>query len=148
MTMRPDIDPNSIVRRPLIGRISVIANAAIFSRVNLIIIYFTVTVITCAQVMFAVSLVVGGAALVACALCFFAVATFVASLLARHEKGYSAVDLFGIGAIAAILTAAGLALMVWSGFRMVVYDVNVQGVYWAIVGILTACVIARKNDAL
>jgi hypothetical protein len=147
MTMRPDIDPNAIVRRPLIGRIFVIAKAAIFSRTNLILIYFTVTVITCAQAMFAVSLAVGGAALAACALCFFAVATFVASLLARHEQGHSAADLSGIGAIAAILTAGGLALMMWSGFRIVIYDVNVQGVYWAIVGILTACVTARKNDA-
>jgi hypothetical protein len=127
---------------------SVLAKATVFRRENLILIYFTVTVVTCAQAMFASSLAVGGAALAACALCFFAVATFVASLLARHEQGHRTADLFGIGAIAAILTAAGLALMMWSGFRIGIYEVNVQGVYWAIVGILTACVTARKNDAL
>jgi hypothetical protein len=118
-------------------RISVIAKAAIFTRANLIILYFTITVITCAQVMFASSLVVGGAALIACALCFFAPATFVGSVLARHENEHRATDLFGIGTIAAVLTAAGLALMMWSGFRIVIYDVNVQGVYWSIIGILT-----------
>ena len=73
---------------------------AIFSRAILIFIYFLVTVITCVQAIFKSSLAVGGAALVACALCFFAVATFVASVLARHEKGYSTANLIGIGAIA------------------------------------------------
>jgi hypothetical protein len=121
---------------------------AIFSRVNLILIYFTVTITTCVQAIFKSSLAVGGAALVACALCFFAVATFIASLLARHEQGYGAVDLFGIGAIATALTATGLGLMAWSGFRIVIYDLSLQGTYWAVLGIVTACVTARKNDAL
>lgn len=120
----------------------------IFSRTNLILIYFTVTVITCVQAIFKSSFAVGGAALAACALCFFAMATFIASVLARREKGYSAVDLIGIGAIATALTAVGLALMVWSEFRIIIYGVNIQGTYWALLGIFTAHVVARKKDAL
>ena len=73
---------------------------------------------------------------------------FVASVLARHEKGYSAKELIGIGAIAAILTAGGLALMVWSGFLINLYGVSIQGIYWALIGIVTAIVAARKKDAL
>jgi hypothetical protein len=120
----------------------------IFSRTNLILIYFTLTVITCFQAMLNSSFAVGGGALVACALCFFAVATFIASVLARREKEYSTKELIGIGVIAAILTAGGLALMVWSGFWINLYGVSIQGIYWALLGIVTAIVVARKKDAL
>jgi amino acid transporter len=120
----------------------------IFSRTNLILIYFTLTVITCFQAMFNSSFAVGGGVLIACALCFFAVAPFSASVLARREKEYSTKELIGIGMIAAILTAGGLALMVWSGFWIKLYGVSIQGIYWALLGIIIAIVVARKKDAL
>ena len=59
---------------------------AIFSRTNLILIYFAITVITCFQAMFKSSFAVGGGALVACALCFFAVATLLLRSLRDTKK--------------------------------------------------------------
>ena len=114
----------------------------------LILVYVLVTVVTTAQVMFGSSIVVGAAALVASALCFFGTATFVGSFLARHEKKYSGKDLIGIGAIATALVTAGFWLMNWSGFEMKLFDIAVEGDYWALVGIVTGLVVTRKKDAL
>ena len=120
----------------------------IFSRWTLIFVYFVVTVLTCVQAMFKSSFVVGGIALVASALCFFPAATFAASFLARREKNYSSKDLLGIGAIAVTLIVAGLALMYWSGFRIIFDNVDVEGPYWALAGIIIGLVGARKENAL
>jgi hypothetical protein len=84
----------------------------------LMVLYFTVTVLTTGQVMLFKSLPIGASALTASALCFFGVATFRGSFLARREMKYSRNDLLGIGSIATILVAAGFALMIWSGFRL------------------------------
>ena len=77
----------------------------------------------------------------------FGVASFVGSVLARREKGYSVKDLTGIAAIATILAAAGLAIMIWSGFWINLFGAKIEGIYWAFVGIVAAIVVTRKKDA-
>jgi len=47
------------------------------------------------------------------------------SLIARREKGYRVVDLIGIGSLALILIAAGLGVMMWSGFSIRVFDIAI-----------------------
>ena len=46
------------------------------------------------------------------------------------------------------LIAAGSALMIWSGFWMRLFDVEVNGLVWALLGALSAVVVVRKEDAL
>jgi hypothetical protein len=122
--------------------------ATLFSRAILILIFWTITIVTCAQVMFRTSFVVGFAALMACALCYVGAAGFMGSLIARREKGYRVIDLFGIGAVAVFVIAAGLALMMWSGFSLRAFDVEISGVAWAILGAASAVVVVRTEDAL
>jgi hypothetical protein len=121
--------------------------AAIFSRGIVILIFWAATIVACVQVMLKGSFVVGFAALVACALCYMAAAGFMGSLIARREKRYRAIDLFGIGAIGLIVIAAGLAIMNWSGFSMRLFDVEIAGVAWALTGAFSAIVVVRKEDA-
>jgi hypothetical protein len=97
--------------------------------------------------MFRSAFAVGAAELLGCVLCFFAVATFVSSVLARREKGYRGMDLIMIGGIAAGLTASGLSMALWSGFRIYLYGVTIQGTYWAITGVCIAAPAAKKRDA-
>jgi hypothetical protein len=114
----------------------------------LILAYIVITLITTVPVMINDSLSVGAAALAGCALSYFGVATFVGSFLARREKKYSATDLAGIGAIAACLTAAGFALVIWSGFRLDLFGLTIKGEVWAFIGICVAIITTRKSDAL
>jgi hypothetical protein len=114
----------------------------------LMVAYFTVTVLTAGQVMWFMSFPVGASALAASAMCFFGSATFVGSFLARREMKYSWKDLLGIGSIAAILIAAGFALMVWSGFRITFNGVVIEGPYWLLLGIVTALFVTEKKHAL
>jgi hypothetical protein len=58
--------------------------AAFFSRATIILAFWTVTIIVTVQVMLKGAFVVGIAALVACALCYWAAAAFMGSLLARR----------------------------------------------------------------
>jgi hypothetical protein len=111
-------------------------------------IFWTVTIVVCVQVMLKGAFVVGFAALVACALCYMAAAGFMGSLIARREKGYRATDLFGIGALGLIVIAAGLAIMIWSGFSIRLFDVEIAGVAWALIGALSAIVVVRTEDAI
>jgi hypothetical protein len=122
--------------------------AALFSRTIVVLIFWTITIITCAQVMFRMSFIVGLAALVACALCYSGAAGFMGSLIARREKGYRGTDLLGIGTIGLLLVAAGSGLMVWSGFSMHAFDMKLAGVTWALLGAASAVVVVRKQDAL
>jgi len=122
--------------------------AAFFSRAVVVLIFWTVTILVCAQTMFRTSFVVGFAALAACALCYAGAAGFMGSLIARREKGYRVIDLLGIGAIGLFVIAAGLVLMAWSGFSMHAFDVEIGGVAWALVGAISAVVVVRKEDAL
>jgi hypothetical protein len=92
--------------------------AAVFSRAIIILIYWTLTIVVCIQTMLTSSLVVGLAALVACALCYWGAAAFMGSFIARREHGYRGTDLVGIGSLALILIVAGSALMAWSGFSL------------------------------
>ncbi len=94
------------------------------------------------------SFVVGFAALVACALCYMAAAGFMGSLIARREKRYRGIDLFGIGAIGLIVIAAGLAIMIWSRFSIHLFGVEIAGVAWALTGAFSAIVVVRKEDAI
>jgi hypothetical protein len=121
--------------------------AALFNRTIIVLIFWTITIITCVQVMFR-SFVVGFAALVACALCYSGTAGFMGSLLARREKGYRAVDLVGIGTLGLLLIAVGSALMWWSGFSLRLYDVKIGGMTWALLGAISAVVVVRIEDAL
>jgi len=114
----------------------------------LILAYLTLTALTCVSAMVKSSLSVGAAALAGSLLCFFAVATFCASFLAKREHQYKATDLLGIGAIATVLTVTGFALMIWSGFWISLYGVVIEGPYWVLIGILAAIVTAKKSFAL
>jgi hypothetical protein len=122
--------------------------AAFFSRGSVLLIFWLITIITCVQAMYKSSLVVGVSALLACALCYWGASAFMGSLLARREKGHRPIDIMGIGAIALVLIAAGSALMVWSGFWMRLFDVEVDGLVWALLGALSAVIVVRKEDAL
>ena len=122
--------------------------AAFFSRATVILIFWTITTITCAQVMLRSSVAVGLTALVACALCYAGASGFMGSLLARREKGYRAIDLAAIGTLAVLLIAAGSALMVWSGFSIRLFDVHLSGLTWALLGTASAVVVVRIKDAL
>jgi hypothetical protein len=122
--------------------------AALFSRAILVLLFWTITVLTCAQMMLRTSLVVGFTALMACALCYAGAAGFMGSLIARREKGYRVTDLVGMGTIGLFIIAVGSALMMWSGFSMRAFDVEIGGVAWALLGAVSAIVVVRKKDAL
>jgi hypothetical protein len=120
--------------------------AAFFSRGIVILVFWLITILTTVQVMYRSSFTVGISALVACALCYWGAAAFMGSLLERREKKYRPFDLVGIGALSLVIIAAGAALMIWSGFRMRLYGVEVEGVVWALLGALSAVVVVRKED--
>jgi len=120
----------------------------IFSRQLLFAIYIIITLIVCAEVFFSGSFIVSGAALLASALCCFGTASFVGSLLARREKNYSPKDLAIIGAIAIVLSGAGIALMAWSGLHFKVFGVRIEGTLWAIIGVFVAVLATKKEYAL
>jgi hypothetical protein len=114
----------------------------------LMVAYLVITLLLCGQVALTGSFVVGGSALVGFALCYFATATFFGSFYARREKKYSMTDLAGIGGIAVVLVAAGLALVVWSGFWLNLFGVTVSGLVWALIGIVVAVLTTKKQHAL
>jgi hypothetical protein len=119
-----------------------------YSQRFIILAFWTVTIVVTVQVMLKGAFVVGIAALVACALCYAAAAGFMGSLLARREKRYRTIDLFGIGAIGLLIIAAGSALMIWSGFSLRLYDVEISGLTWALLGAASAVVVVRIEDAV
>src|SRR5208282_5395502 len=90
--------------------------ATIFDRMWLSYIYFLVTVITCFEAMLKTFFAVGAMALAGSVLCYFGTAGFAGSYRARADKNYSLKDLAEIAAVAEALSAAGVALMAWSGF--------------------------------
>ncbi len=122
--------------------------AAFFSRGNIVLIFWLITIIVCVQTMYKSSFTVGASALVACALCYAGASGFMGSLIARREKKYRTSDLAGIGAVALVTIAAGSTLMIWSGFWMRLFDFEVDGLVWALLGALSAVVVVRKEDAL
>jgi len=116
----------------------------IFSRRVVFVIYIFVTVIACGEVFFSGSFGASGAGLLGSVLCCFGTSSFVGPWLARREKNYRLGDLSAIGAIAAVLDAAGIALLAWSGFRFKVFDVVIAGPTWAVIGIVVAMVATKK----
>ena len=122
--------------------------AAFFSRTIVVLIFWLITITVCIEAMYKSSFTVGASALIACALCYIGASGFMGSVLARREKNYRAFDLAAIGAIALVVIAAGSALMMWSGFWMRLFDVEINGVTWALLGALSAVVVVRKADAL
>jgi hypothetical protein len=122
--------------------------AAFFNRFILVLTFWTITIIACIQTMQRTSILVGLAALIACALCYAGAAGFMGSLLARHEKGYRVIDLLGIGCLGLIVIAVGLAIMFWSGFSIHAFGIGVGGVTWALLGAASAIVVVRAQDAL
>ena len=121
---------------------------AIFGRRFLFVTYIFVTLITCGEIFFSGSFGASGAGLLGSALCCLGTASFVGSWLARREKNYSPRDLAKIGAIAAVVSAAGIALLAWSGFHFKLFDVVIEGPVWAAVGIIVAMVATKKKHAL
>lgn len=114
-------------------------------------IYFLITVIACVQAMIRTSVAVGGAALVACWLCYFGTAGFVGSfraIRARQMQNYSARDLIGIGTVAVIANVSGLVLMIWSGFRVGLFGFVLNGVFWMFIGVVIAIITTKKEFAL
>jgi hypothetical protein len=122
--------------------------AAFFSRGTIILVFWLITVLTTVQAMYRSSFTVGASALVACVICYWGASGFMGSLLARQEKNFRAFDLLAMGAIALIIIAVGSALMIWSGFWLRLFDVDVNGLVWALLGALSAVVVVRKEDAL
>jgi len=95
--------------------------------------------------MFKSSLAGGAAALVACALCFIGPAGFIGSVRARPENNYYAKALIRITAIAVVLTTAGVALMIWSGFGLNLFGVAIEGPYWALTGVFIALIVTKRE---
>jgi hypothetical protein len=122
--------------------------AAFFSRTSVALIFWLITILGCVQTMYRSSFAVGASALAACALCYIGASAFKGSLLARGEKDYRASEVAAVGAIALAVIAAGLALMMWSGFWLPLFDVEIGGVAWALLGAISAVVVVRKADAL
>jgi len=121
---------------------------AIFNRAVLVLIYSIVSLIAAISIMIKGSFVVGLGVLMACAFSFFGTATFVGSFLARKEKAHGTIDLIGIGSIASVLVATSFGLAYWTGFRIVFEGYVIDGFFWVLIGILTAFMITRKEDAL
>lgn len=95
------------------------------------------------------SVATGISALGATALTFFAVCTFVGSYLARREKKYRALDLIGIGSIAAVLIFCGFAVGYWLPFQINVAGyATIDGFDWCLLGMVVALFVTRKQDAL
>jgi len=95
--------------------------------------YWLITVLICIQVMIRGSLLVGASALVGCALCYWGASAYMGSLLARRETR--------IGVLAVILIVAGQALMIWSGFMVRLFDIEIGGAFWALIGAASAIVV-------
>lgn len=113
-----------------------------------VLVFWVITIWTCGQTAFLVSATVGIAAFVACALCYGAAAGFAGSVISRQQNHYRLFDLVGIGALAIIVFGVGLVLMVWSEFRLSLFDVRIEGVVWAICGALSALFVIRPRDAI
>jgi len=104
-----------------------------FSRTTISLTYWLITVLICIQVMIRGSLLVGASALVGCALCYWGASAYMGSLLARRETR--------IGVLAVILIVAGQALMIWSGFMVRLFDIEIGGAFWALIGAASAIVV-------
>jgi hypothetical protein len=107
--------------------------------------FIFVTVIACGEIFFSGSFGASGAGLLGSALCCIGTASFVGSWLARPERNYTSRDLVIIGAIAAVLNAASIALLAWSGFHFKLFDVVIKGPVWAVIGIVLAAVATKKE---
>jgi hypothetical protein len=100
--------------------------------------YVFLTMIICVQAMLSTSFRIGAEALAACVLNFAGMAIIFACFLIGREKGYRKVYLYGAGAIALVLVAAGFALMIRTGFRVPIYDASIPGPVWLLLGSLAA----------
>ena len=110
----------------------------------LFIIYIFVTLIACGEMFFSGSFSASGAGLLGSALCCFGPAGLFRSWRARREKNYGLRDL-SICALAVALGGAGIALLVWSGFRFRLFDVVIEGFVWAGIGMVIAIVAVKSN---
>jgi hypothetical protein len=121
---------------------------SIFTRGFVIFIFTTITIIVAIQTMLKTSVALGISILGATALTFFAVGTFVGSFLARREKNYRALDLIGIGSIAAVLIFCGFAVGYWSPFQINIEGYAIGWFDWLVIGMVAALFVTRKQDAL
>ena len=117
----------------------------IFDRGWLMYIYGLITIFGGVQAIINRSVGNGAGAIVACAICLIASSTLASCFLARHEQNYPAKDLGGIAAIAVVLTLIGLALARWSGFRLIMYGVEISGIQWALVGSVVGLLSAKRE---
>jgi len=77
----------------------------------------------------------------------------VVILIFRYAYGVELPNPFtwlGIGwfPIALVTISIGSALMIWSGFWMRLFDVDVNGLVWALLGAVSSVLVVRKDDAL
>jgi hypothetical protein len=122
-----------------------ILREVIFDRRILWVIYGFLTIAVGIQVIVNRSVGIGAAALVACGICLIASCTLVSCFLARHEQHYSVRDLGIIAVIAVSLTLIGLALMRWSGFRLILWGIEISGIQWALVGSVIGLITAKRD---
>ena len=109
--------------------------------------YGFLTAIICVHAMLGSSFRLGAEALVAFAINFVGALIFFAVFLARHEKDASRMKLIGAGAIALVLVAAAFALIVWTRFRIYIYDGAIPGAVWLVVGLFAALLWAGHRRA-
>ena len=100
--------------------------------------YGFLTLIICVQAMRGASFRVGAEALAACVLNFSGMAILFTCFLLGKETKYRKIYLFAAGALGLVLTAAGFALMIRTGFRIYFYDSSIPGPVWLVLGILAA----------
>jgi hypothetical protein len=111
-------------------------------------IFWAITIVACAITMFKTSFVVGSAALVACVLCYVGATYFMNCLILRHKKEYRAIHLLSLVAIALFVIAIGLMLMMWSSFSIHAFSVEIGGVTWALLGVVSAVAMVKREDVL
>ena len=122
---------------------------AVFSRFVLpIVLYIVITVITVISTINRGSLGVGISVLAASALSYFGSAAFTGSLLERKTKRYRTINLIGFGALATLPIAAAFVLAYWSDFQIGIFDYNIDGFYWVLLGIIIPIIVVRPKDIL
>src|ERR1700682_1745359 len=120
---------------------------AVFSRFVLpIVLYVVITVITVISTINRGALGVGISVLAASALSYLGSAAFTGSLLERKTKRYRTIDLIGIGALATLPIAAAFVLAYWSDFQIGIFDYNIDGFYWVLLGIIIPIIVVRPKD--
>ncbi len=108
--------------------------------------YGFLTAIICVQTMLSTSFRAGAEPLAACVINFAGAAIFLSIFLARHETKPGRMKLIAVGALALVLVAAAFALMVYTRFRVFIYDITIPGPAWLVVGLVAALLWAQHRE--